>query len=151
MKEEELVDVIRKLNPRQEPGKITLIARYGATKVRELLPKHIKAVQNANLKVVWCCDPMHGNTELTSTGIKTRKFENILEELKLNFEIHKNMGSRLGGVHFELTGDCVTGTFFFFFFFPFSFLFFSSLFTHIFLFSFFFFFHRMHWWIYGNG
>lgn len=107
-KESELVELIRKLNPQKEPGKITLITRYGVSKVQELLPKHIKAVQAAGLKVVWCSDPMHGNTEVTSSGIKTRRFDNILKELSLAFTIHKDHGSKLGGVHFELTGDGVT-------------------------------------------
>ena len=108
-KDSELVNLIRKLNPDSEPGKITIISRYGAAKVEEMLPKHIKAIQNAGLKVVFCSDPMHGNTEVTSTGIKTRHFDNILKELSLSFKIHRELGSKLGGVHFELTGEAVTG------------------------------------------
>jgi len=108
MQNEELINLIKLLNPAQESGRITLITRYGANKVAEMLPKHIKAVQEAGLKVVWCCDPMHGNTEVVSSGLKTRRFDNILKELSLNFSLHKQNGSRLGGVHFELTGDGVT-------------------------------------------
>ena len=132
MKPDELVQLVQTLNPNKEPGKITLISRYGADKVavryfifckrkrkkkkekkiqvREYLPKHIQAMKDAGLKAVWCCDPMHGNTHVTSKGLKTRHFDKILEELKLNFEIHIELGSKLCGVHFELTGDGVTGT-----------------------------------------
>lgn len=85
-----------------------MITRYGAQKIYEYLPLHIKAVQSTNHKVVWCSDPMHGNTELSKTGLKTRRFENIAAELGRAFRIHKDHGSQLAGVHFELTGDKVT-------------------------------------------
>jgi 3-deoxy-7-phosphoheptulonate synthase len=78
MKPEELVPLLNILNPNFEIGKVTLITRYGASKIRQYLPQHIKAVQKSQHKVVWCCDPMHGNTESTSSGLKTRNFDNII-------------------------------------------------------------------------
>ncbi|KAJ3216495.1 hypothetical protein HDU67_009362 [Dinochytrium kinnereticum] len=109
MKPEELGPLLDILDPDMQPGKITLISRYGHDQIQEYLPAHIKAVQATGHKVVWCCDPMHGNTE-TVNGIKTRRYELIAEELGKAFRIHKQFGSRLGGVHFELTGDRVTET-----------------------------------------
>ncbi|KAJ3414592.1 hypothetical protein HDV05_006331 [Chytridiales sp. JEL 0842] len=109
MKPEELADLLDILDPDFETGKVTLITRYGQDKVAQYLPDHIKAVQKTKHKVVWCCDPMHGNTELVNS-IKTRRFENIAEELSKAFRIHKENNSHLGGVHFELTGDRVTET-----------------------------------------
>lgn len=105
MENDELVRVVQILNPDNIAGKVTLITRYGAKKIRDLLPGHIKAIKNAGLKVVWQSDPMHGNTEATSTGIKTRRFENILAELQLAVTVHKECSSTLNGVHFELTGE----------------------------------------------
>lgn len=107
---EDLLQLLRTLNPDREEGKITLITRYGAGKVGELLPKHIRAVEDSEYKrcVVWQCDPMHGNTQSTTSGIKTRKFSDIFQELKETLRIHKEEGSYLGGVHLELTGDAVT-------------------------------------------
>jgi 3-deoxy-7-phosphoheptulonate synthase len=110
MKPEELVPLLDILNPNFEAGKVTLITRYGAKKIHEFLPSHIQAVQNSKHKVVWCCDPMHGNTESTNTGVKTRNFENISIELSSAFDIHLGLGSKLGGVHCELTGEDVTET-----------------------------------------
>ena len=106
----DLLDLLRKLNPQCEPGKITLITRYGANKVADLLPKHIRAVEDSEYRrcVVWQCDPMHGNTLSTDTGIKTRRFNDIYRELQESLRIHKEQGSYLGGVHLELTGDAVT-------------------------------------------
>ncbi|WP_441286493.1 3-deoxy-7-phosphoheptulonate synthase class II [Sorangium sp. KYC3313] len=104
-------DVIRlldRLNPTDEPGKIVLIVRMGAGRVRDGLPPLIEAVRSAGRKVLWMSDPMHGNTQTTSSGIKTRNFEDILTEIEASFEVHESMGSHLGGVHFELTGDDVT-------------------------------------------
>jgi 3-deoxy-7-phosphoheptulonate synthase len=91
-------------------GKITLITRYGASKVRDLLPAHIRTVEGSEFakSIVWQCDPMHGNTRSTATGIKTRHFADILSELQQSLAIHKEEGSYLGGVHLELTGDAVT-------------------------------------------
>lgn len=106
----DLMALLRVLNPNQEVGKITLITRYGAGKVRSLLPDHIRAVEGSEYKrcVVWQCDPMHGNTRSTPTGIKTRHFVDILSELQETLKIHKEEGSYLGGAHLELTGDAVT-------------------------------------------
>ncbi|CCI47685.1 hypothetical protein ABG067_003933 [Albugo candida] len=107
---DELVQLIRKLwrEPEKNPGRITLITRYGKDKVESLLPKHIEAVQSSGLKVIWSCDPCHGNTILAENGYKTRSFEHILFELEKTLEIHARYKSRLGGVHFELTGENVT-------------------------------------------
>jgi 3-deoxy-7-phosphoheptulonate synthase len=106
----DLLALLRTLNPSVEVGKITLITRYGASKVRSLLPIHIRIVENSEYarSVVWQCDPMHGNTRSTSSGIKTRQFTDILSELQETLAIHKEEGSYLGGVHLELTGDAVT-------------------------------------------
>ena len=106
----DLLALLRTLNPSVEVGKITLITRYGASKVRSLLPTHIKTVEGSEYarSVVWQCDPMHGNTRSTSTGIKTRQFTDILSELQETLAIHKEEGSYLGGVHLELTGEAVT-------------------------------------------
>jgi 3-deoxy-7-phosphoheptulonate synthase len=96
------------LNPDNEPGRLILIHRYGAGKIADGLPGLIEAVRATGKRVLWMCDPMHGNTETTSNGYKTRRFENILSELEQSFDIHAELGSHLGGVHFELTGDDVT-------------------------------------------
>lgn len=96
------------LNPEAIEGRIILYTRLGAKKVDTLLPPLIKAIQKIKIPVTWSCDPMHGNTETTHNGIKTRHFDNILFELKQSIEIHQRMDSYLGGVHFELTGDHVT-------------------------------------------
>jgi len=100
--------LLDRLHPDNEPGRLTLIHRFGAKRIAECLPPLIEAVKASDKTVLWCCDPMHGNTERTSNGLKTRKFEHILAELEQAFEIHRQLGSTLGGVHFELTGDNVT-------------------------------------------
>jgi 3-deoxy-7-phosphoheptulonate synthase len=102
--------LIRTLNPDREPGRIVLIARLGAKNVREQLPHLIRAVQSdpAIGPVLWSCDPMHGNSITTANGTKTRSFAEITDELEASWDIHQAHGSRLGGVHFELTGDDVT-------------------------------------------
>lgn len=105
---DELPDLIGVLNPTNEPGRITLIHRFGAGKIEQCLPPLIEAVRRRGQQVLWCCDPMHGNTVVTRSGLKTRSFDEILSELSLAFEIHERSGSILGGVHFELTGDNVT-------------------------------------------
>ncbi|CAK7204510.1 Aromatic/aminoadipate aminotransferase 1 [Sporothrix eucalyptigena] len=107
---EDLLTILRALNPSCEPGKVTLITRYGAARVRELLPAHIRAVEGSEYKrcVVWQCDPMHGNTQTVTGGIKTRHFADILAELQETLQVHTEEGSYLGGVHLELTGDAVT-------------------------------------------
>lgn len=106
----DLLALLRTLDPDVEPGKITLITRYGASKVGELLPSHIRAVEGSEYKgaAIWQCDPMHGNTRSTGTGIKTRRFDDVFSELRETLRIHKEEGSYLGGVHLELTGDAVT-------------------------------------------
>jgi 3-deoxy-7-phosphoheptulonate synthase len=96
------------LNPQNEPGRLTFIHRLGAGQVEKCLPPLVQAIQANGIKVLWCCDPMHGNTETTKDGVKTRRFENILQELELSFRILQECGTHLGGVHFELTGDNVT-------------------------------------------
>ena len=105
---EQLLRLIDVLNPDNEPGRLSLIQRMGATKVAEKLPSLIAAVQREGKRVLWVCDPMHGNTESTSNGYKTRRFDNIRSELEQSFDLHAANGSRLGGVHLELTGENVT-------------------------------------------
>lgn len=100
--------LLRLLNPDNEPGRLTLITRFGADQVADRLPLMIDAVRATGQTVLWCCDPMHGNTEKTASGVKTRRFANILDELNQTFDIHAHEGSHLGGVHFELTGENVT-------------------------------------------
>ncbi|HUO81838.1 MAG TPA: 3-deoxy-7-phosphoheptulonate synthase class II [Gammaproteobacteria bacterium] len=103
-----LQQLVHVLNPNNEPGRLTLIHRFGAKSIDDCLPPLIEAVRATGALVLWSCDPMHGNTEITATGIKTRRFENILSELEAAFRIHHEKGSHLGGVHFELTGENVT-------------------------------------------
>jgi 3-deoxy-7-phosphoheptulonate synthase len=104
----ELVKLISKLNPMNEPGKLTLICRMGADNVAAKLPSLIREVAKEGKNVVWSCDPMHGNTITSSNGYKTRPFDNILSEVKQFFEIHSAEGTYAGGVHFEMTGQDVT-------------------------------------------
>ncbi len=108
MATDELIELARFLNPGNEPGHLTLIHRFGADRIAESLPPMIRAVQKAQLKVLWCSDPMHGNTYATRTGIKTRDFEQIASELEQAFRIHAKHASFLGGVHLETSGDNVT-------------------------------------------
>ena len=105
---DDLLRLIDALNPDNEPGRLTLIARMGADKVAAGLPPLVRAVSRAGRKVVWSCDPMHGNTVKSSSGYKTRPFERILKEVKSFFEVHRAEGSYGGGVHFEMTGQDVT-------------------------------------------
>ena len=100
--------LISTLNPNNEPGRIVLIHRMGAKEIEKRLPALIQAVRATGSPVLWVCDPMHGNTETASSGLKTRRFDNILAELEASFRIHRELGSWLGGVHFELTGEDVT-------------------------------------------
>jgi len=108
VKPDALLRTIAALNPDNEPGRMTLIHRMGAAKIESELPPLLDAVQNDGRRVLWCCDPMHGNGETLSNGVKTRRFENIRGELDLAFDIHAQRGTRLGGVHLELTGENVT-------------------------------------------
>ena len=108
MTREWLQDLISVLNPGNEPGRLTLIHRFGAKAIEEHLPDLITAVRETGSPVLWVCDPMHGNTESTADGTKTRRFDKIVGELETAFRIHRSMGSYLGGVHLELTGENVT-------------------------------------------
>ena len=103
-----LQEILTIVNPLREEGRVLLISRMGAKDITRLLPPLIETVQKTKIPVTWSCDPMHGNTETTEEGIKTRHFDTILHELKQALTIHRDMGSHLGGVHFELTGDNVT-------------------------------------------
>jgi 3-deoxy-7-phosphoheptulonate synthase len=105
---DDLKVLMAKLNPANEPGRLTLIARFGAGKVGENLPRLIKAVREEGAKVVWSCDPMHGNTIKAASGYKTRPFESVLREVREFFGVHKAEGTIPGGVHFEMTGQDVT-------------------------------------------
>src|SRR5215469_233228 len=105
---DEALALADRLNPQNEPGRLTFIFRFGASEVSRCLPALAKALRDEGKQILWCSDPMHGNTETTSTGIKTRRFEKILDELEQGYSILKNCGAHLGGVHFELTGDNVT-------------------------------------------
>jgi len=105
---DELVRLIEMLNPENEAGRLTLIARMGADKVREALPPLLKAVKASGAKVVWCCDPMHGNTIKASTGYKTRRVSDVMTEVRGFFDAHDEAGTYPGGVHFEMTGKNVT-------------------------------------------
>jgi 3-deoxy-7-phosphoheptulonate synthase len=107
-KSEDLPALLDLLDPHHEPGRLTLITRLGAEGIQEHLPTLIKAVQATGHPVLWSCDPMHGNGIKTPSGLKTRDFRAILSELTQAFELHRLCGSRLGGVHFELTGEDVT-------------------------------------------
>jgi len=106
--DEELRQLIRVLDPHGEPGRLTLITRFGADHIDEHLPRVIRAARSVGTPVLWVCDPMHGNTETTAGGYKTRRFDKIRAELRAAFRIHQAEGSYLGGVHLELTGDNVT-------------------------------------------
>ena len=108
MTPEWLLELLKVLNPDNQPGRITLIHRMGAGRVAEALPPLIEAVERAGALVLWVCDPMHGNTESTANGRKTRRLERIEEELDQAFAVHQRAGTWLGGVHLELTGENVT-------------------------------------------
>ena len=103
-----LQGLVTTLNPNNQPGRLTLIHRFGAKDIEQSLPRLIQAVRETGQTVLWVCDPMHGNTESTVGGYKTRRLENILKELELAFDVHQANGSRLGGVHLEMTGEDVT-------------------------------------------
>ena len=105
---DELLRLIEVLNPANIPGRLTLIARFGSDKVAEKLPPMIRAVKREGAKVVWSCDPMHGNTIKLKSGYKTRPVERILEEVRTFFAVHRAEGTHAGGVHFEMTGQDVT-------------------------------------------
>jgi 3-deoxy-7-phosphoheptulonate synthase len=104
----EVEALLDRLNPRDERGKIVLITRMGADKAPQRLPTLVRGVNALGRRVLWVCDPMHGNTQTTGSGIKTRNFDDILSEVGTSFDVHAAESSRLGGVHFELTGEDVT-------------------------------------------
>ncbi len=108
LEKEQLLKLVEKLNPDNEEGRLILISRYGSEKVSEHLPELIRIVKSEGLNVVWCCDPMHGNTIKSKNGFKTRPFGKVLSEVKSFFAIHKTEGTYPGGVHFEMTGKDVT-------------------------------------------
>ena len=108
MTSDTLARLLDALHPHDEPGRLTLIHRFGRQQIADCLPRVIEAVRVSGKTVLWCCDPMHGNTRYTSDGTKTRHFDDILSELEQAFAIHRACDSRLGGVHFELTGEDVT-------------------------------------------
>jgi 3-deoxy-7-phosphoheptulonate synthase len=96
------------LDPERRPGRLTFIHRFGARKIADALPRIVESVRAEGGRSVWICDPMHGNTQTTPSGIKTRNFEDIYSEVEQAFDIHSAMGHSLGGVHIELTGENVT-------------------------------------------
>ena len=104
----EVIDLINALNPDDEPGRLTFITRMGAKNIRSILPTLIDTVTKSGRKVLWVCDPMHGNTYESPTGYKTRSFDDVLEEVRGFFEVHNKLGTHPGGIHIELTGDDVT-------------------------------------------
>ena len=100
--------LIEKLDPNREPGRLTFITRMGAGKIREALPALVDGMTKSGAQVLWVCDPMHGNTYEAPTGYKTRRFDDVMDEVKGFFEVHKSLGTHPGGIHIELTGDDVT-------------------------------------------
>lgn len=105
---DQVLRLVDALNPNNEPGKIALITRMGAARVGDVLPGLVEVVKRAGRTVLWVCDPMHGNTQATPAGLKTRDFGDILKEVETTFDVHDACGTYLGGVHFELTGEDVT-------------------------------------------
>ncbi len=105
---DELLKILEVLNPENNPGRITLICRMGAKNINKILPSVIKKIESEGKKVIWTCDPMHGNTEKASNGYKTRSLQNIISEIQQFFQIHRSQGSYPGGVHLEMTGQNVT-------------------------------------------
>jgi 3-deoxy-7-phosphoheptulonate synthase len=99
---------IETLDPGRSPGRLTLIHRFGVTRIAQELPRLIEMVRREGGQALWICDPMHGNTQTTASGVKTRRFEDIQSEVEQAFDIHRAMGQQLGGVHIELTGENVT-------------------------------------------
>jgi 3-deoxy-7-phosphoheptulonate synthase len=101
-------EIVQRLDPDATPGRLTLITRMGNDKVRDALPRIVEKVMATGHPVVWCCDPMHGNTEESASGYKTRHFDRVVDEVLGFFEVHRSLGSHPGGVHVELTGEDVT-------------------------------------------
>jgi 3-deoxy-7-phosphoheptulonate synthase len=105
---DDALKLIDRLDPNREPGRLTFITRMGAGKIREALPALVDGVTKSGAQVLWVCDPMHGNTFEAATGYKTRRFDDVMDEVKGFFEVHKSLGTHPGGIHIELTGDDVT-------------------------------------------
>ena len=105
---DDIIKLINKSNPENEAGKLTLISRMGKDKIGNILPNLVRKVDSEGMKVVWSCDPMHGNTFKAQTGYKTRAFDNIMSEVEQFFQIHRSEGTYAGGIHLEMTGQDVT-------------------------------------------
>ena len=105
---EQAVEIADRLNPDKIPGRLTFITRMGRNNIREVLPAIVKAVEASGHPVIWCCDPMHGNTKETDSGYKTRDYDDVMDEVFGFFEVHRALGTHPGGLHIELTGDDVT-------------------------------------------
>ena len=106
--ESDILGLLEKLNPEKTPGRLMFITRMGAGKIREVLPTLVAAVQKTDHPVLWVCDPMHGNTKEAASGHKTRLLDDVVDEVRGFFEVHKALGTHPGGIHIELTGDDVT-------------------------------------------
>ena len=106
--ESDILGLLEKLNPEKIPGRLMFITRMGAGNIRNVLPKLVAAVQKTDHPVLWVCDPMHGNTTEAASGHKTRQLDDVIDEVRGFFEVHKNAGTHPGGIHIELTGDDVT-------------------------------------------
>lgn len=102
------VEYVERLDPNNVPGRLTLVSRMGNGKVRDVLPAIIEKVEASGHRVIWQCDPMHGNTHESSTGYKTRHFDRIVDEVQGFFEVHRSLGTHPGGIHVEITGENVT-------------------------------------------
>jgi 3-deoxy-7-phosphoheptulonate synthase len=105
---DDAIALAQRLNPLNEPGRLTFITRMGAGRIRTVLPELVEKVTAAGVQVAWVCDPMHGNTFEASSGYKTRRFEDVMEEVQGFFDVHRELGTWPGGLHVELTGDNVT-------------------------------------------
>jgi 3-deoxy-7-phosphoheptulonate synthase len=105
---DDVLRLIDKVDPDREPGRLTFITRMGARTVRDALPPLVEKITGSGAQVTWICDPMHGNTFESSSGYKTRDFEDVVEEVRGFFEVHQALGTVPGGIHVELTGNDVT-------------------------------------------
>ena len=104
---DDVMALIEKLDPNREPGRLTFITRMGTGKIREALPRLVEAVRDSGAQPLWITDPMHGNGITTKNGYKSRRFDDVMDEVKGFFEVHRALGTFPGGVHVELTGDDV--------------------------------------------
>ena len=104
---DDVLKLIDKLDPEREPGRLTLISRMGAGKIRDELPKLVEAVRDSGASPLWITDPMHGNGITTANGYKSRRFDDVMDEVQGFFEVHRDLGTHPGGLHVELTGDDV--------------------------------------------